>query len=99
MTPIVPLRGALLSFRQALTYLGMEEKRLRRLVAAKKIPVLRDGRLGFFTADLDEWIERHRTPAVDEPKSKHILLAQPQVDRAEGIQDLMPARRRLSHAS
>ena len=96
---IVPKRGTLLAFRQALTYLGMDEKRLRRLVAAKKIPVHRDGRLGFWSADLDEWIERRRTPAVDEPKSKHIEVGKAAAPDAKGIEDLMPARRRLSHAS
>lgn len=93
----VSKRGRLLSTRQTLEYLGMDEQRLRRLVAAKKIPVHRDGRLGFWSRDLDDWIERHRTPAVDEPKSTHIEFAKPALARTAGIEDLMPQRRRLSH--
>ena len=90
-------RGRLLSFRQTLEYLGMPEPRLRRLVAAKKIPVHRDGRLGFWSADLDDWIERHRTPAIDEQKSKHLEGAT-SIPAPIGIEDLMPVRRRLSTA-
>jgi hypothetical protein len=75
----------------------MPERRLRRLVAAKKIPVHRDGRLGFWSVDLEEWIERHRTPALNEPKSKHLELAAA-IPQSMGIEDLMPTRRRLSAA-
>jgi hypothetical protein len=39
--------GRLLSFRDAWTYLGMPE-----------IAVVRDGRLGFYERDLDDWAGR-----------------------------------------
>ncbi|HZR25491.1 MAG TPA: hypothetical protein VFA59_17985 [Vicinamibacterales bacterium] len=95
---IIAPRGRLLAFRQAMEKLGLEgragEQRLRRLVAAKKIPVHRDGRLGFWEKDLEDWIEAHRTPATDEPKSKHIALPRIASEPA-GIEDLMPRRRRL----
>ena len=90
--------GRMFNFHQAAQFLGMPEQRLRRLVAAKKIPVVRDGRLAFLETDLREWIERHRTPAVDEPKSKHVELAKVKVEPT-GIEDLMPRRRRLQRAS
>ena len=90
-----PTYGRLLSFRQAFDYLGMTDRRLRRLVAAKKIPVHRDGRLGFWSADLDAWIEAHRTPACDRPTSRHIELPRADV-QTTSLADLMPKKRRLS---
>ena len=92
-----PERGRLLSFAQALEYLGaMPERRLRRLVAAKKIPHYYDGRLFFLSGELDAWLARCRRPAVDEAKSKHIELAKAKATGAVGIEDLMPKKRRLS---
>ena len=98
-TAIVPPRGRLFRFRDACAYLGgMSERRLRHLVTTKRIPVHRDGLLGFWQRDLDEWIERHRTPAVDEPKSKHIDLPRVTTE-PRGIDDLMPRKLRLSRVS
>lgn len=85
----------LLTFREACAHLGeMPEKRLRRLVAAKKIPHYRDGRLFFYSDELDEWLKRRRVAAVDEPRSKHVDLALVKREVA-GIEDLMPRQRRL----
>lgn len=63
MNDVQPVRGRLLTTREACTFLGMPQSRLRRLVASKKIPVIRDGRLGFYERDLEEWIAAHRSPA------------------------------------
>lgn len=91
--------GRLFDFKEAMAYLGMPEKRLRRLVLAKKIPVIRDGRLAFLEKDLRDWIQRHRTPALDEPKSTHLELPKSSAAAPPGIADLMPRRRRFSRAS
>jgi predicted DNA-binding transcriptional regulator AlpA len=87
-------RGELLTTRQVVERYGIPEKRLRRLVAAKKIPVHRDGRLGFWSKDVEDWIEKRRTPSDDEQQSKHIELAFVKREAA-GIEDLMPRHRRL----
>src|SRR5579863_5509740 len=92
--PIVPKLGRLFDSAEAAAYLGMSMPRLRRLVAAKKIAVVRDGRLGFFERDLDDWIEKHRTPAVGESKSKHIVLPKPTRGVVDTLEDLMPKKRR-----
>lgn len=82
---ITPRRGRMFSTREAAEYLGMPLQRLRRLVAAKKIAVVRDGRLAFLERDLDAWLERHRTPARDE---RGPTLAMPSPDAPIGIDDL-----------
>jgi hypothetical protein len=97
--PIISPRGRLFRFFEACEYLGgMKESRLRQLVARQAIPVHRDGRLGFWQRDLDEWMERHRTPALDERKSKHLEVAVMR-PAPTGIEHLMPRKRRLSRAS
>jgi len=93
------VRGRLLSFKEACAHLGdMPEKRLRRLVAAKKIPHYYDGRLFFMSAELDAWLESHRTAALDEQQSVHLELARTPKAEPACIQDLMPRTRRLSVA-
>ena len=90
----------LLSFKAACSYLGeMPEQRLRRLVAAKKIPHYYDGRLFFMSGELDAWLSRIRRPAVDEPKAKHVELAKVNAPESSGIADLMPKQGRLSRTS
>jgi excisionase family DNA binding protein len=93
--PVMPVRGRLLSFREACTYLGMAEQRLRRLVARKKIAVIRDGRLGFYERDLDDWIESHLTPASG-PSPAVVLLKPGRVnlDAPTGIDDILREIRR-----
>lgn len=97
MSVVAPF-GRMFTSHEAAEFLGMPMRRLRRLVAAKKIPVVRDGRLAFLEADLRDWIETHRTPAVDERKSKHLALPKP-IAEAGSIEDLMPRKLRLSKAS
>jgi hypothetical protein len=86
--------GRMFDFHEAAEFLGMPEKRLRRLVATRKIPVLRDGRLAFLENDLRTWIEQHRTPAAEGASSPHIELPRPRAEPV-GIDDLLPRRRRL----
>lgn len=99
-TAVACPRGRRLDFRQAMAYLGLEgaagQQRLRQLIATRRIPVYRDGRLFFFDRELDAWLDRVRTPSVDEPKSKHIELPTPSAAGLRGIEDLMPRHRRLS---
>ena len=96
--PVTCPRGRRLDFHQAVAYLGLEtgkgDQRLRQLVATKRIPVYRDGRLFFFDRELDEWLDRRRSAAVDEPRSTHIALDPVKVESV-GIEDLLPKRRRL----
>jgi excisionase family DNA binding protein len=64
-------RGKLLTAREAAAYLGISEPRMRRLVAAGEIAVIRNkrGRLaGCYAEDLDAWVGRRRQPAVGEGK-------------------------------
>lgn len=74
--------GRYLSFEEARQFLGdMPVSRLRRLVAAKKIPCIRDGRLAFLESDLRAWLEERRqaglptAPAArNEPRPSTSLL-------------------------
>ena len=66
---IVPVCGRLLSLRAAATYLGVSERRMRRLIAKTEVAVMRSARgrvLGLYQADLDDWRDRRRQPARTE---------------------------------
>lgn len=65
--PIAPARGRLFNGRAAAQYLGLTESRLRTLVAAGELVVLRNakGRLaGVYQSDCDAWVEAHRRVTV-----------------------------------
>jgi excisionase family DNA binding protein len=54
----------LLTVKQAAAYLGRTEEAIQHMVAARKLPVVRDGRRVFLDVrELDKWIERNREPA------------------------------------
>jgi excisionase family DNA binding protein len=97
---IVPPRGRALNFREACQYLGMDAKRLRRLVATNRVPHFKVGRLLFMERDLDEWQELHRTTSCqDAPVQKPRRVERPpMVERREpDLSALLPKRRRLTH--
>lgn len=91
---VLPVRGRLLNFKEACAHLGMTDQHLRRLVAARKIPVLRDGRLGFYTNDLDEWTRTHTTPADGDTASVRGPLTPLSLTAPQGIEDLLEDARR-----
>lgn len=95
-TAIEAPRGRLFSFREALTYLGMPEPRLRRLVAARKIPVHRDGRLGFWQRDLDDWMAAHRTDEQRPPRKLELVPPPAVRQREPDFSDVMPRRRQVT---
>lgn len=106
MNAVIPARGRFLKFREACQYLGfinadgtVDEQHLRRLVAAKKIPVQRDGRLGFYERDLDEWMTRRRSPDQAELKERvQFPRIDPKARPSGDVSDLF-TRRRLSKTS
>lgn len=53
----------LLDIDGAATRLGVPIRHLRRLVAERRIPYIKWGaRLHFDPAEIDDWVDRHRTP-------------------------------------
>lgn len=98
-TEVIAPRGRLFSSHEAAAYLGMPMKRLRRLIEAQKIPVIRDGRLGFYERDLDDWVERHRTEAVEPQRQPAQRRAVASPDAPQDISCFMPRTRRLSRAN
>jgi hypothetical protein len=72
----------------------MPEARLRRLVAAKKIPHYYDGRLFFLSDELDAWLQQHSRPVADPPSSRPAGQA-PRLAAPITLADLMPKKRRL----
>ena len=53
----------LLDIDGAAIRLGVPVRHVRRLVAERRIPYVKLGaRLHFDPAELDEWVDRHRTP-------------------------------------
>ncbi len=86
------LRGRLLNAREAAGYLGISVVRMRRLIVAAEIDVVRSrtGRFeGVYACALDEWVERRtvraRVPAAARGRS---------VDAA--MSKLMPPTRRYA---
>ncbi len=64
-----PLHGAMLTIPQAAARLGVGERFVRRLIHERRIPHHKLGKyIRFEPADLDDWIMRHRVPAID-PRS------------------------------
>jgi excisionase family DNA binding protein len=59
-----PIAPRLLSVDQAAVYLGRSKDAVQHMVAARKLPVVRDGRRVFLDVqELDRWIERSTEPA------------------------------------
>lgn len=66
-TAIVNPLGPLFSTTRAAGYLGVSVKHLRRLIATRKIRVLRDGReFGIYQAWADAFVAQHSIPTVAE---------------------------------
>ena|SRR5215472_18816909 len=58
------LRPRLLTVEQAAIYIGRSKEAVQHMTAARKIPVVRDGRRVFLDVkDLDRWIDQNTEPA------------------------------------
>ncbi len=91
ITEKTPL-GQLLSVAEAAERLGMKARRLRRVIAAKKIRFLHDGAISIYERWCDEFIEKYSTaPRVRVEKAKAI-----ERPRSSGLEDLMPPVRRFA---
>jgi excisionase family DNA binding protein len=58
------IRPRLLTIEQAAAYIGRSKEAVQHMTAARKIPVVRDGRRVFLDVkELDRWIEQNTEPA------------------------------------